>query len=268
MTEYGYLGGMTKYSNNYNKSLLFRIKRSNKEKINSIDNHQSFYGHDLWNAYELSWIGKNRKPNIAVAEIIYSCNSKYIIESKSLKLYLNSFNGSIFQSHDHVINTIKEDLSAKLEVVVKVSLIDINNKISSYIPQGYNIDHSYQENYSFFTITTSKYIYVKDETLYSHLLRSNCPVTMQPDWGTIIIHYSGLKIDQTSLLGYIISLREVNEFQEQCIERIYMKILRSCTPDSLEVFGKYTRRGGIDINPFRSSHNTINIYKNWRTFRQ
>ena len=264
----GPLGKITGYPSIYDKSLLFCINRSTEGKYYDIANKQFFYGYDVWNAYELSWIRRDRRPNIAVAEIIYSCKSKYIIESKSLKLYLNSFSGSIFESCNHVMDTIKKDLSSKLEVDVKVRLVDVNKKITSYIPEGDNIDHSYQQNFHFFGINTSKTIYVRNKTLYSHLLQSNCPVTMQPDWGTVIIHYSGLKIDQTSLLSYILSLRTINEFQEQCIEKIYMKILTSCKPDYLEIFGRYTRRGGIDINPYRSSHNTTNIYKNLRTFRQ
>lgn len=262
------LGKKSPYISKYDNSLIFPIERAIKRHeigINKKTPH--FYGYDILNAYELSWLSSNGKPEIVVAEIIYSCRSEYLVESKSLKLYLNSFNNTVFDSATHVKQVIENDLSNKLKTDVMVRLIDINQEINSFIPEGENIDNFYKEDLISPTIEVINSIVVKNEIIYSHLLKSNCPVTLQPDWGTLIVTYSGPKINRYTLLHYILSLRNLNEFHEQCIEKIYMEIYKSCKPDYLQVYGRYTRRGGIDINPYRSTMD-YPVPDNIRTFRQ
>ncbi|RST71957.1 NADPH-dependent 7-cyano-7-deazaguanine reductase QueF [Candidatus Aquarickettsia rohweri] len=262
------LGKKSIYTDQYNPSLLFAIPRVDKRNEIGIDNNNmTFYGYDIWNAYEISWLRPDRRPDIATSEIIYSCRSEYIIESKSLKLYLNSFNGTIFKSKDHVKTTIEQDLSHKLSTDVIVKLEDINTEVTLKNPEGKNIDNYYDKKLDNCKIEITDKTIVQDEKIYTHLLKSNCPVTMQPDWGTLIINYSGAKINYSSLINYIISLRNLNEFHEQCIEKIYMDIYRNCKTSNLEVYGRYTRRGGIDINPYRSTKDTP-IPENIRTYRQ
>lgn len=262
------LGKKSIYTDQYNPSLLFAIPRSDKRNELGINNNIiPFYGYDIWNAYEISWIRPDGRPEVAASEIIYSCRSEYIIESKSLKLYLNSFNGTIFKSTDHVKTTIEQDLSNKLNTNVLIKLKDINTEINLKKPEGENIDNYYDQNLDGCKIEITDKTIVQNEKIYTHLLKSNCPVTIQPDWGTLMINYSGPKINYSSLINYIISLRNLNEFHEQCIEKIYIDIYKNCNPYNLEIYGRYTRRGGIDINPYRSTKNTP-IPENIRTYRQ
>ena len=262
------LGKKSCYTDKYDISVLFAIPRLNKRtEIGISNNNIPFYGYDIWNAYEVSWIRPDGRPDVAIAEIIYSCRSEYIIESKSLKLYLNSFNGTIFKSKHHVKTTIEQDLSNKLNTDILVKLNDIDTEVNFKKSEGENIDNYYDKDFDNSKVETIDGIIVKDKKIYSNLLKSNCPVTMQPDWGTLIITYSGQKINYSSLINYIISLRNLNEFHEQCIEKIYMEIYKNCNPYNLEVYGRYTRRGGIDINPYRSTKNTP-IPENTRTYRQ
>ncbi|MBY0581269.1 MAG: NADPH-dependent 7-cyano-7-deazaguanine reductase QueF [Rickettsiales bacterium] len=268
MADLSPLGKKSTYVDEYDNSLIFPIERATKRKEIGINKKTPpFYGYDIFNAYELSWLALNGRPEIATAEIIYSCRSEYLVESKSLKLYLNSFNNTVFDSLNHVEETIKCDLSNKLKTDVLVKLIDINQQIISFLPEGENIDEYYNQNSIDPTIGTINGITVKNEKIYSNLLKSNCPVTFQPDWGTLMITYTGAKINRCTLLNYILSLRNLNEFHEQCIEKIYMEIDKSCKPDYLQVYGRYTRRGGIDINPYRSTMD-YPVPANIRTFRQ
>jgi len=259
------LGKTSVFSDKYNPGLLFAIPRKKE-----LDEHYKdiiFYGYDIWNAYEISWLREDGKPEVNIAEIIYSCQSKFIVESKSLKLYLNSFNGTIFQSVDDVKNTIKQDLSKILLTEIEAKLIDVaSQSIFSHKYESNSIDHHYTTN-NMIHIKCDYNNVVTQEKIHTHLLKSNCPVTAQPDWATLFIKYSGPKIEYDSLLSYIISLRNENEFHEECIERIYKSIYYHCKPSNLEVYGRYNRRGGIDINPFRSSSKTA-IPINGRTLRQ
>ena len=262
------LGEKSIYADQYDNSLIFPIERAIKRREIGINKKTPpFYGYDILNAYELSWLASNGKPEVAVAEIIYPCDSVCLVESKSLKLYLNSFNGTVFDSAEHVKDVIEHDLSNKLKTHVLVKLIDINQKMDFCLPEGESIDGFYKEDFSDPFIGIIHGIAVKNEQIYSNLLKSNCPVTLQPDWGTLMITYSGPKINRFSLLHYILSLRNLNEFHEQCIEKIYMEINKNCQPDYLQVYGRYTRRGGIDINPYRSTMNDP-VPENIRTFRQ
>ncbi|MFQ3307462.1 MAG: 7-cyano-7-deazaguanine reductase [Candidatus Midichloriaceae bacterium] len=267
------LGKKNTYKSTYDKSLLFPISRDEKRKEIGIDkNHLPFYGYDLFNAYEVSWLNQNGKPLVKIAQIYYNASSDYLIESKSLKLYLNSFNNNNFSNENEVIRTIQKDLKEFLKTDVHVSFKDLSTKDQIFSPSAICIDE--------IDVIAPKYNKVDSniielektktqvsESLYSNLLKSNCLITGQPDWGTIEINYTGQGINHESLLKYIISYRNHNEFHEQCIERIFMDIKNICNTKSLSVLGRYTRRGGIDINPFRSTNEHFKI-SNQRLIRQ
>jgi len=267
------LGKKSAYEHHYNPDKLFPILRDEKRlEIGISPNALPFYGYDLWNHYEVSWLNPKGKPVVAIAEIIYSCHSPSIIESKSMKLYFNTFNQTRFQDKKEVEQTIQKDLEAALEHPVQIQLFDLEE--ASYLNQihafeGTHLDNldvdcdEYQPNAQLLKVGTEEV----EETLYSNLLKSNCLVTFQPDWGSIQIHYQGLKIDHESLLKYLITFRNHNEFHEQCIERIFQDIMQQCKPKSLTVYGRYTRRGGVDINPIRSTEKNITI-KKMRLIRQ
>lgn len=265
------LGKKSAYEAAYNPGLLYFIPRSIKREEIGIINTSPFLGVDIWNAYELSWLNDKGKPMVAIASIQVPCSSLNLFESKSLKLYLVSLTGSRFSTVEDVKNTIEKDLSAGTQVKVSVEITLIQNARPSLINQlpGYNIDglditiDTYQPTIAFL-ITENNDV---EEELNSDLLKSNCLVTNQPDWGSVYIHYQGKKINHAGLLKYIVSLREHNEFHEQCVERIFMNILQQCKPNKLTVYARYTRRGGIDINPFRSTEEDFQV-NNARLVRQ
>lgn len=270
--EYSPLGKTSRYVNEYDPSLLFPIPRKTNRDNIGITSNLPFTGVDIWNAFEVSWLNSKGKPIIAIAVITIPCDSPNIIESKSLKLYLNSFNQTKFQTNDLVQETIRKDLSNGFAKEIDVHLITEEEfsaqKIGSF--EGICLDdldieiEEYTINTS--TLKTSSDQYT-EETLYSHLLKSNCLVTGQPDWLSISIKYTGPKIDHEGLLRYIVSFRNCNEFTEQCIERVFTDILKFCAPDRLTVYGRSTRRGGIDINAFRSNFET-HLPNNTRLARQ
>ena len=251
------LGKKTTGSASYSPNLLFPLPRADKRKLLGIDTELPFQGVDIWHAYEVSWLNKKGKPQIALADFTVPCDSPNLIESKSFKLYLNSFNLSTFSSAQEVSDTIANDLSNAAGKPVKVKLILPNafKDLKLQDVPGENIDHydvkidTYQPDSNLLTTHQEKVT----ETLVSNLLKSNCPMTDQPDWGAVQIHYTGNKIDAEQLLKYIISFRQYNEFHEQCVERIFIDIMQHCKPEKLSVFACYTRRGGLDINPFRSN---------------
>jgi 7-cyano-7-deazaguanine reductase len=254
------LGRATGYIQHYAPDLLEGLPRSrSRSEIDIESENLPFSGFDLWTGFELSWLNHKGKPVVAIAEFIIPATSTNLIESKSFKLYLNSFNQTKFTSTEEVITTLVDDLSLAAKGTVKVNLYsepDLYNKNISALP-GQCIDHLdiSIDNYDFnpdhlINATGSEYI---AETLSSNLLKSNCLVTHQPDWGSVVIKYEGNKIDKEKLLRYLISFRMHNEFHEQCVERIFNDINRHCSPEKLSVFARYTRRGGLDINPFRSN---------------
>jgi 7-cyano-7-deazaguanine reductase len=250
------LGQDTQYINSYDPSLLFPIPRHLNWAERGIERDSlPFKGVDIWNAYEVSWLNLKGKPNVRLAEFRISAASRNIIESKSFKLYLNSFNLSRFDSDAEVIERMQSDLSKAAEGEVEVVLYhpdkapafgqftgfcldDMDVEIDSYTPSPALLSADHE---------------VVEEVLYSHLLKSNCPVTGQPDWATIGISYRGKEIDREGLLKYLISYREHGDFHEQCVENIFMDIWQQCKPESLSVYARYVRRGGLDINPFRST---------------
>ncbi len=272
--EQSELGKKSEYDSQYNPGKLFAIPRASKRiEINIDPDNLPFYGFDRWNHYEVSWLNPKGKPLVAIAEIIYDCRSPMIVESKSLKLYFNSFNNSHFESCDGLTAIIRNDLSKILNTEVKVRLTELHQLDPVTLQPGFdgeNIDHIdvdcdvYTVNPDFLHCHET----IVEETLVSDLLKSNCLVTHQPDWGSVMIEYRGNQIDRAGLLKYIVSFRNHNEFHEQCIERIFNDILQRCKPETLTVYGRYTRRGGLDINPCRSTESELKGFKHHRLIRQ
>lgn len=270
------LGKTVKYIDQYSPNLLFPIARNIKRKEINIQENLPFYGYDIWNAYEVSWLNNKGKPEVALAKIIFNCESEYLIESKSLKLYLNSFNNSKFVDIFSVKDIIIKDLSNASKSKVEVNIFTIDYLDSDYHQiQNFNainidnldIDCHNITNINNNILTTSAKIV--EENLYTNLLKSNCLVTGQPDWASLFIHYKGQQINHENLLKYIVSFRNHNEFHEQCVERIFLDISNTCRPELLTIYARYTRRGGIDINPYRSSKPIkINALSNIRLVRQ
>lgn len=252
------LGKTTTYKDQYDPSLLYPIAREkNRSAIHIQAASLPFYGEDIWHAYEISWLNKKGKPNVAIGRFVVPSDSPNLIESKSLKLYLNSFNQTAFDSVHIVREKITHDLSLACGKPVRVTLFSLNEfkndvyqSINGICLDDYNVEiKEYTVNSNL--LKTKKNIV--SETVYSTLLKSNCLVTNQPDWGTIQIEYCGPQIQHESLLKYIVSFRNHNEFHEHCVERIFMDIKTLCKPTELTITACYTRRGGLDINPFRTT---------------
>ena len=268
------LGKETSYQSEYAPALLFPIPRQQKREEIGITGTLPFFGVDLWNAYELSWLNMRGKPQIAIATFTAPADSPNIIESKSFKLYLNSFNQTRLASPDALADLLRSDLTAGFgsPVQVKLTLPDAFSGLQMGELEGLLLDrldievNSYTPDSSLLKANHDDAIV--EETLTSHLLKSNCLVTGQPDWGSVQIRYVGAQIDQEGLLQYLIGFRNHNEFHEQCVERIFMDILRQCRPQKLSVYARYTRRGGLDINPWRSNFTTGQRPSNLRNARQ
>jgi 7-cyano-7-deazaguanine reductase len=267
------LGKASAYQTQYAPDLLFPIPRQQKRDELGLAGTLPFFGVDIWNAYEISWLNMRGKPQVAIATFTVPADSPNIIESKSFKLYLNSFNQTRLANADALLALLRDDLAngfgAPVHIVltpqegftgVKMGELDgllldrLDVEIDSYAPSPAVLRAQREEA-------------PVEETLVSHLLKSNCLVTGQPDWASVQIRYVGPQIDQESLLKYLIGFREHNEFHEQCVERIFMDIYRQCAPQKLAVYARYTRRGGLDINPWRSNF-TGPPPRNLRTARQ
>ena len=268
------LGVPTGYAMNYDAALLFPIARLDKRRELGLSSTLPFFGIDIWNAYEVSWLNLRGKPQIAIATVTVPADSPNIVESKSFKLYLNSFNQTKLAGPEAVAELLRADLSSSFGAPVQVkillahqfetlrfgelagTLLDrLDIQVDQYRPAPELLVAAHDEP-------------PVEETLVSHLLKSNCLVTGQPDWGSVQIHYVGAAIDQQSLLRYLIGFRQHNEFHEQCVERIFVDILRQCRPQKLAVYARYTRRGGLDINPWRSNFSTGKAPANLRSARQ
>lgn len=260
------LGKATAYADQYDAGLLFPLPRAAKREEIGAGAEPPFLGADLWTAYELSWLNPRGKPQVALAHITVPCESTHIVESKSFKLYLNSFNGTRFADAQAVQARLRADLSQAVwhgsavlsSVGVRVvtpdqfgtervaelaglSLDRLDVECTRYTPAPELLTAAFDEQ-------------PVEEVLTSDLLKSNCLVTSQPDWGSVQIAYSGPQIEQAGLLQYLVSFRNHNEFHEQCVERIFMDVWTRCKPVKLSVYARYTRRGGLDISPFRTSH--------------
>jgi len=277
--EQSQLGKASAYVDHYDASLLFPLARADKRaEIGALVN-VPFFGADMWTAFELSWLNPRGKPQVALAHITVPCETTHLVESKSFKLYLNSFNNTVFADAAEVQRRIRTDISAAVwaggpmqaSVGVKLVLPELFDREPLYEMDGLNLDR--------LDIECSRYTPAPDllrteveeqpvtEVLCSNLLKSNCLVTGQPDWGSVQISYTGLPINQEGLLQYLVSFRNHNEFHEHCVERIFMDIWTRCKPVKLSVYARYTRRGGLDINPFRTSFPQA-LPANTRTARQ
>lgn len=255
------LGKATEYKSEYDPGLLCPIPRKLKRDEIGIPTELPFHGVDIWNAYEMSWLTPNGKPVVAMGVFRIPCESPFLIESKSFKLYLNSFNQTRFDNFEDVRALTCKDLSGATGSPVDVSILsarEFTEEQFGILPgecidelditiKGYSLEPDLLEG-------AANLQEVVSETLHSHLLKSNCLVTSQPDWGSVLIRYQGPKIDHEALLRYLISFRQHNEFHEQCVERIYTDLMRYCQPEKLTVYARYTRRGGLDINPYRSNY--------------
>lgn len=250
------LGKSSPYIDTYTPELLFPIAREGKRLEIGVEGKLPFHGVDIWNAYELSWLNKKGKPEVALGAFHVPCESPNLIESKSFKLYLNSFNQTRFDSVQQMREFLQKDLSKTTGAAVTVELFLPNTfpctSLGSF--SGESIDDidleitEYEVDSSLLQATEK----ITKERLYSNLLKSNCLVTGQPDWASVEVYYEGPQIIREGLLAYLISFRKHLEFHEQCIERIFMDIMSRCRPKALSVYGRFTRRGGLDINPYRA----------------
>ena len=267
------LGQQTEYPEQYDANLLQPVPRAlNRDQLGITQTQPFSKGADIWTAYEISWLNEKGLPQVAIADVQIDFRSQNLIESKSFKLYLNSFNQSKFASWQQVESLLQQDLSqcAQGDVQVKLhSLGDYDNQPIAHF-NGHCIDqqdieiHDYAFNANLLeNCAQGERV---EETLVSHLLKSNCLITQQPDWGSLQIHYVGAQIDREKLLRYLVSFRQHNEFHEQCVERIFCDLMQFASPEKLTVYARYTRRGGLDINPFRS--NFEEVPENLRLARQ
>ncbi|MFL0799946.1 MAG: NADPH-dependent 7-cyano-7-deazaguanine reductase QueF [Agarilytica sp.] len=256
MTNNITLGQKSLYPDTYDASLLEPISRQLSRAELGLDEVLPFHGADIWTGYELSWLGTSGKPEVAIAEFSFPAASANIIESKSFKYYLNSFNQTKFDSWEHVQNTLVQDLSLKADGQVEVSLFPLEDFADPEKNSGDCVDRlevnidQYSPSPGLLKSSETK---VTKHGLYSHLLKSNCPVTGQPDWASVWIEYSGKEISPESFLRYVVSYRQHQDFHENCVERIFCDLLQQCECDELSVYARYTRRGGLDINPFRTN---------------
>ena len=259
------LGQATQYPDQYDPSLLFPIARSENRLKLGIQANQAlpFVGVDIWNAFELSWLNKRGKPQIALAEFQIPADSPNMIESKSFKLYLNSLNNARFEDEAEVRERLITDLSAVAgsKIATRINLAEVVAKKGIQEMSGVlmdrldiEIDPSLSADPTLLEVNAS--FGPIEQCLVSHLLKSNCPVTGQPDWASVQIRYQGRPILEEGLLRYLIGFRQKGEFHEHCVETIFTDIKRQCKPEKLSVYARYTRRGGLDINPFRTDHNS------------
>ncbi|MBG6070414.1 MULTISPECIES: NADPH-dependent 7-cyano-7-deazaguanine reductase QueF [unclassified Polaromonas] len=279
LPEHSELGKSSAYVDQYDASLLFPIPRLAKREEIGVGAAPPFFGADLWTAFELSWLNLRGKPQLALAHFTVPCETPNIVESKSFKLYLNSLNNTRFADAAAVQARLRADISEAAwrgaphaaTVGVRLLLPELFDREPVHELDGLSLDRLDVEC-SRYTPAPELLTAVFDEppvteVLTSNLLKSNCLVTGQPDWGSVRISYSGPQINQEGLLQYIVSFRNHNEFHEQCVERIFMDVWTRCKPVKLTVYARYTRRGGLDINPFRTSHPQA-MPPNVRTARQ
>ncbi|TWT18317.1 NADPH-dependent 7-cyano-7-deazaguanine reductase QueF [Luteimonas wenzhouensis] len=248
------LGREVAYPRRYDPALLFPIARAPARAALGLGDALPFAGHDRWHAYELSWLDARGKPQVATATLRVPASTPHLVESKSLKLYLNSLNAERFEAPEAVRRRIADDLSRATGGPVAVDFglppmggddgaacIDaLEVDIDRYGPPDPGLLRADPGDQA-------------DEVLRSHLLKSNCPVTGQPDWATIDIAYRGPRIDRAALLRYLVSYREHAGFHEQCVEQVFIDLMARCAPRWLSVEARYTRRGGLDINPWRAT---------------
>ncbi|MDZ7891549.1 MAG: NADPH-dependent 7-cyano-7-deazaguanine reductase QueF [Rhodoferax sp.] len=277
--EQSQLGKSSAYVDQYDASLLFPIPRAGKRAEIGITGAAPFFGADMWTAFELSWLNLRGKPQVALAHFTIPAETPNIIESKSFKLYLNSFNNTRFADASEVLARLRVDIAEAAwrggpvqSVGVRLIAAEQFDHEPVYELDGLSLDRldvecTHYQPAPELLVTAPAEEGTVTEVLVSNLLKSNCLVTGQPDWGSVQISYTGLPIQQEGLLQYLVSFRNHNEFHEQCVERIFMDIWARCKPAKLTVYARYTRRGGLDINPLRTSHPQA-LPGNTRTARQ
>jgi len=254
------LGKSSAYIATYSPEQLFPIARAPKwAELGLTAETLPYQGVDIWNCYELSWLLPSGKPVVAIGEFRIPADSPYIIESKSFKLYLNSLNQSVFDSREALLAVMTKDLSAAAGKPVEVRLRTLDDVAAEGVASlpGRCID-DLEVTIGHYDLPQAELLRCDaarevEECLHSHLLRSNCPVTGQPDWGSLVIDYRGAALDPASLLAYLVSFRQHADFHEQCVERIFLDLQRLLKPERLSVYARYLRRGGLDINPYRST---------------
>ncbi len=254
------LGSTSQYPDRYDPSLLTPIPRSNSRESLFSNGAIPYTGVDLWTAYELSWLDGNGKPVVAIAEFEFPCDSINIVESKSFKYYLNSLNQTKYENIEVLQSQLEKDLSEACGADMRATILPLSSsgqfdrieKMPGYCVDQEDVEiQTYSPDAGLLEADTTNQ--VQNEQLFSHLLKSNCPVTGQPDWASLWIEYSGAKISAASLLRYVVSFRQHQDFHENCVEKIFNDVVRQCNPGSLSVYARYTRRGGLDINPFRTN---------------
>ncbi len=252
------LGKSSEYPEQYSPDLLFPVPRDdNRRRLGLQDGRWPWFGEDLWQAWEISWLRPSGVPAVAWAEFIVPAASAALIESKSWKLYLNSLNQTVFSTPEQLQETVERDLSGACGAAVQMRLHSVDDAaVAQGRPHGFELidDEPVAEvpfGYDPASLTAGEGRV--SEKLCSHLLKSNCPVTGQPDWATITVEYTGPVIDRTGLLAYIVGFRHKQDFHEHCVETVFVDIMQRCLPESLTVCARYTRRGGLDINPWRST---------------
>ncbi|MPQ66345.1 MULTISPECIES: NADPH-dependent 7-cyano-7-deazaguanine reductase QueF [unclassified Pseudomonas] len=271
--EHSPLGKSSEYIATYTPSLLFPIPRAAKwAELGLSAETLPYVGVDFWNCFELSWLLPSGKPVVAIGEFSIPADSPNIIESKSFKLYLNSLNQTPFVDTASLEAVLRADLSAAAGKPVGVRVRHLSEVQAEGVVAlpGVCIDD--------LEISVSDYAHprpellrcdasrIVEESVHSHLLKSNCPVTSQPDWGSVVVEYRGAALDHASLLAYLVSFRQHSDFHEQCVERIFLDLQRLLKPEKLTVYARYVRRGGLDINPYRSTEAAV--FPNQRLVRQ
>lgn len=251
------LGQVSAYPERYDPSLLYPIERAvNRAPLGITDGKLPFIGEDEWQAFELSWLNAKGKPIVAIARFRLPASSPRLIESKSWKLYLNGFNQTRFAAADEVRMRLAEDLARAAGAEVGVELFGVDDAALAPQPMPGECLDDLDIEVEAYTPTPrliATGAEVVEETLHSHLLKSNCPVTGQPDWGSVLIRYRGPRIDRPGLLAYLISYRQHQDFHEHCVEHIFMDLMARARPERLLVMARYVRRGGLDINPWRAT---------------
>jgi len=264
VAEHSPLGKSSEYLDTYTPSLLFPIPRAPKwAELGLTAASLPYRGVDVWNCYELSWLLPSGKPVVAIGEFAIPADSPNIVESKSFKLYLNSLNQTVFADRETLRQTLAADLSAAAGAPVTVrlrSLAEVQEEGIAALP-GQCIDELEvaiarygQPSPALLRCDPTRRV---EAVLHSHLLKSNCPVTGQPDWGSVVVDYRGPALDPASLLAYLVSFRQHADFHEQCVERIFLDLLHLLEPERLTVYARYVRRGGLDINPWRSTEAAV-----------
>ncbi len=275
MSDEAPLGRRVEYPDQYAPDLLYPISRQEGRASLGLSDTRFFRGYDLWHAYEISWLTLRGKPVVAVGTFQFPADSPNLIESKSFKLYLNSLNSMRYDSSESVTLLLKRDLERASGASVEVHLATDASAVHANVGAlpGRCIDDEdvemtdYEVNPKFLV----EHVRIEpevEETLHSHLLKSNCPVTGQPDWASVLIRYQGVRMNYAGLLKYIISYRNHHEFHESCVERMFLDLLHYCRPEKLTLSAHYTRRGGLDINPFRSNFEDQSPTDSLRLWRQ